>query len=176
MAPLLLPVDWTRITLFTRDQGTPPGYTNLYGVHPFYLNMEPNGDAHGVFLLNSNAMDIILQPTPAITCVCHAGHSQAPLRCLCRWARACRAPVSPWRPCGAPLTPMVLRCVCTPCVCLRYRTIGGIIDLYIMTGPSPEAVTAQYHAVIGTAHMPPYWALGFHLCRCASRLVHVPHV
>lgn len=29
---------------------------NLYGAHPFYLLLEEGGDAHGVFLLNSNAM------------------------------------------------------------------------------------------------------------------------
>lgn len=31
---------------------------NLYGVHPFYLVMETSGAAHGVFLLNSNAMGV----------------------------------------------------------------------------------------------------------------------
>jgi hypothetical protein len=33
---------------------------NLYGSHPFYLEMRSNGAAHGVFLLNSNAMDVDL--------------------------------------------------------------------------------------------------------------------
>uniref|UniRef100_A0A2C9KG08 P-type domain-containing protein n=1 Tax=Biomphalaria glabrata TaxID=6526 RepID=A0A2C9KG08_BIOGL len=48
---------------------------------------------------------------------------------------------------------------------LTFRTIGGILDFYIFLGPSPEEVIQQYTAVIGRPVMPPYWALGFQLCR-----------
>jgi alpha-glucosidase (family GH31 glycosyl hydrolase) len=46
-------------TIWARDVGTPT-FKNLYGAHPFYMEMR-NGQAHGVFLLNSNGMDINLQ-------------------------------------------------------------------------------------------------------------------
>lgn len=29
---------------------------NVYGVHPFYMSLENSGNAHGVVLINSNAM------------------------------------------------------------------------------------------------------------------------
>ncbi|TRY94146.1 hypothetical protein DNTS_001829, partial [Danionella cerebrum] len=52
--------------LFAKDQ--PPGYKkNSYGVHPFYMGLEKRQHAHGVLLLNSNAMDVSFQPTPALT-------------------------------------------------------------------------------------------------------------
>ncbi|XP_071510130.1 lysosomal alpha-glucosidase-like isoform X1 [Diadema antillarum] len=109
---LALPTDWQVFTFWARDQ--PPSLnSNLYGVHPFYINMEPDGLAHGVFLLNSNAMDVILQPAPALT----------------------------------------------------YRTIGGILDFYILLGPDPIDLVRQYHGIVGMPFMPPMWALGFHLCR-----------
>lgn len=135
VAPLLLPTNWQEIEMFARDQvecagvllvffcrcqlcsllsqGTPTGLTNLYGVHPVYLNLEDDGNAFGVFLKNSNAMEVVLQPAPAIT----------------------------------------------------FRAIGGVIDMYVMLGPSPEEVIQQYHTVIGRPAMVPYWSLGFHLCR-----------
>ncbi|KAG8129188.1 hypothetical protein E2320_015988 [Naja naja] len=86
---------------------------NLYGSHPFYLALEKGGLAHGVFLLNSNAMDVLLQPSPALT----------------------------------------------------WRTTGGVLDFYVFLGPDPSSVVRQYMDVIGYPFMPPYWALGFHLCR-----------
>ncbi|XP_050163983.1 sucrase-isomaltase, intestinal [Myiozetetes cayanensis] len=59
-------VNWHTWGMFTRDQ--PPRYKlNSYGFHPFYMALEEDGNAHGVLLLNSNAMDVTLQPTPALT-------------------------------------------------------------------------------------------------------------
>ncbi|KAN0034008.1 hypothetical protein ACTFIV_000488 [Dictyostelium citrinum] len=51
-------------TLFAKDQGTASTPNiNLYGSHPFYLQLSSSsGNANGVFLLNSNAMDVQLQP------------------------------------------------------------------------------------------------------------------
>ncbi|XP_033737359.1 lysosomal alpha-glucosidase-like [Pecten maximus] len=106
-------VNWKQFTMWNRDR-PPKENINLYGSHPFYLVMEDrDGGSHGVFLANSNAMDVILQPAPAIT----------------------------------------------------WRTIGGIIDMYVFLGPSPSAVIQQYTEVIGRSFMPPYWSLGYHLCR-----------
>ncbi len=71
------------------------------GSHPFHINMEVKSNIptnfHGQFFLNSNAMDIDLQPLPAIT----------------------------------------------------YSTTGGIVDLYLFTGPTAQDVIQQYWDVIG---------------------------
>ncbi|KAL1764830.1 maltase-glucoamylase FLJ16351, partial [Sigmodon hispidus] len=104
-------MSWNMWGMFARDE--PPEYKNSYGVHPYYMSLENDGNAHGVLLLNSNAMDVTLQPTPALT----------------------------------------------------YRTIGGILDFYMVLGPTPELVTQQYTQLIGRPAMTPYWALGFQLSR-----------
>jgi len=58
--------DWNRFALFAHDE-VPNKDKNLYGAHPFYLMMENDGLSHGVFLKNSDPIDVILQPAPAIT-------------------------------------------------------------------------------------------------------------
>lgn len=62
--PFRLPVEGkgTLRTLWSRDSYGIPRGTNLYGNHPIYLDHRPSG-THGVFLLNSNGMDVKLNST-----------------------------------------------------------------------------------------------------------------
>lgn len=57
--------DFSTHAMFARDQAPKDG-ANLYGVHPFYLCVEEGGKAHGVLLLNSNAMEYTLLDAPAL--------------------------------------------------------------------------------------------------------------
>ncbi|KAI6211415.1 Maltase-glucoamylase, intestinal [Aphelenchoides besseyi] len=62
--------DMTRYSnwpLFSRDKvpnSKDEVYENLYGVHNFYIGIEDDGKAHGVFLLNSNAQEVSTGPGP----------------------------------------------------------------------------------------------------------------
>lgn len=42
---------------------------------------------------------------------------------------------------------------------------SGVLDLFLLAGPSPERVSKQLAAVAGTTAMPQYFALGYHQCR-----------
>jgi len=105
-------------SMWNTDRLPSPDGTRSYGGFPFYINLEKNKEgkydhAHGVYLHNSNAMDIVLQGDPAIT----------------------------------------------------FRPIGGVLDFFIFSGPSPIEVSSQFQGLVGFPDLPPRWALGFHLCR-----------
>ncbi|ETM00921.1 hypothetical protein L917_02417 [Phytophthora nicotianae] len=90
------------------------GGDNLYGVHPFVLELEggQSGNAHGVFMLSSNAMEVLARRDA-----------------------------------------------------LTYRLTGGILDIFVFSGPTPQNVVDQYTGIVGRPAMPPYWALGYHVGR-----------
>ena len=48
---------------------------------------------------------------------------------------------------------------------LSHKTIGGIIDYYLIVDNSPENVIKDIHYLLGNPILPPYWALGIHQCR-----------
>ncbi|KAG8002120.1 Maltase-glucoamylase, partial [Nibea albiflora] len=52
-----------------------------------------------------------------------------------------------------------------PTPAITYRTLGGILDFYMVLGPTPEKVVEEYTALIGRPVLPAYWSLGFQLCR-----------
>ena len=48
---------------------------------------------------------------------------------------------------------------------MTYRTIGGVLDFYFFFGENPEHLIQLYTEAIGRPQLPPYWALGFQICR-----------
>ncbi|XP_068215262.1 lysosomal alpha-glucosidase-like [Palaemon carinicauda] len=55
-----------------------------------------------------------------------------------------------------------------PAPAIVFRALGGSLDFRFFAGPTPQDVTRQYTDMIGKPAMPPYWALGYHLCRATS--------
>lgn len=58
-----------------------------------------------------------------------------------------------------------MEAVLSPGKVLVWRSIGGQLDFYVNLGASPEEAVARYVTLVGKPPLPPYWALGFHLCR-----------
>ncbi|KAI0338173.1 glycoside hydrolase family 31 protein [Trametopsis cervina] len=48
---------------------------------------------------------------------------------------------------------------------IQYRLIGGTLDFYFFSGPSPQKVIEQYGELVGLPTWQPAFGFGFHLCR-----------
>jgi len=49
---------------------------------------------------------------------------------------------------------------------VTYRTIGGSLDLYFISGSTPKEVISQYQTgIVNTPYLPAYWHLGFQQVR-----------
>ena len=48
---------------------------------------------------------------------------------------------------------------------LSHKTMGGIIDYYIIVDNSPDNVIRAIHYFVGIPILPPFWSLGNHQCR-----------
>ncbi|KAI1749329.1 glycosyl hydrolases family 31-domain-containing protein [Xylaria castorea] len=48
---------------------------------------------------------------------------------------------------------------------LEYNILGGVLDFYFLSGPSPTDVSKQYADVVGLPAMVSYWTFGFQQCK-----------
>ncbi|XP_058397317.1 neutral alpha-glucosidase C isoform X4 [Diceros bicornis minor] len=48
---------------------------------------------------------------------------------------------------------------------VHWMSESGIIDVFLLTGPTPSDVFKQYARLTGTQAMPPLFSLGYHQCR-----------
>ncbi|XP_016000387.2 neutral alpha-glucosidase C isoform X1 [Rousettus aegyptiacus] len=48
---------------------------------------------------------------------------------------------------------------------VHWMSESGIIDVFLLTGPTPSDVFKQYSSLTGTQAMPPLFSLGYHQCR-----------
>ncbi|KAF8545189.1 hypothetical protein BDD12DRAFT_812334 [Trichophaea hybrida] len=117
--PFRLPTKNHTRTLWNRDSYGVPNNSNLYSSHPVYFEHRTTG-THGVFLVNSNGMDIKLDKD---------GKGSK----------------------------------------LEYNIVGGLLDFYFLSGPTPQKVAAQYAGIVGLPAIPAYWGLGSHQCRYGYR-------
>ncbi|KAG1696102.1 Maltase-glucoamylase, intestinal [Nymphon striatum] len=139
--------------IFARDDFPGTGERNLYGVHPFYTCLENDGKSYGVLLMNSNAIDYTMMPAPALT----------------------------YRTIGGVLDFYIFLGPTPENVIQQYTQMSNILEHTVkfhFNGPDPifkydlysllnrsEDEFDVYVGLIGRPMIPPYWALGFQLCK-----------
>ncbi len=146
ITPLPLPLN-TAYTLWNKDQGNPE-MLNMYGSHPFYMRLDSggsgSGDAHGVLMWNSDAMDVILGrfsafiSLPFVFFFCSFFLFFFFLSFfVCSLSSLC--------------------CLCVGNNNLTYKITGGVMDLYFFMGPTPHDVMDQFTRVcVFDLSLPPF--------------------
>lgn len=115
---------------------------NRYGSHPMYLEHRYNsGDgsasSHGVFLFRY----VDIEGTRSDGCVDQIIHSSVGSDILLLTPPGSNESL------------------------IQYRQLGGTLDFYFFSGPSPQQVVEQYGELIGLPTWQPAFGFGFHLCR-----------
>ncbi|KAF2861484.1 glycoside hydrolase family 31 protein [Piedraia hortae CBS 480.64] len=52
---------------------------------------------------------------------------------------------------------------------LEYNLLGGVLDFYFVSGPTPVEAARQFSQVVGKTTLMPYWGYGLHQCRYGYR-------
>ena len=52
-----------------------------------------------------------------------------------------------------------------PQVDTHWISESGIIDTFVLLGPSPKKVSGQYAKLTGATPLPPFFSLGYHQCK-----------
>jgi len=106
------------------------------------------GYANGVFILNSNAIDavcwyihIYITKIPCFAALIqqHQSHLCVAYHVTCTFFKQVLSPTE-----------------------LEFKLLGGIIDMFVFTGPDVSTVIEQYQHIIGRPFHVPLWSLGNH--------------
>ncbi|XP_068109548.1 neutral alpha-glucosidase C isoform X2 [Hyperolius riggenbachi] len=62
-------------------------------------------------------------------------------------------------------TPDIKKQKAIPKMDIRWMSESGIVDVFMLLGPSPQDVFSQYAQLTGTQSFPPLFSLGYHQCR-----------
>jgi alpha-glucosidase len=143
---MLNTTNYTR-TIWNRDAYRIPEGSNLYGAHPVYYDHRGDNGTHAVFLLNSDGIfsPALLVAIRLVSVILANTNTRPGIEVKIDDSHG---------------------------QFLEYNTLGGIIDLYFVSGPTPVEAAQQYSEVVGKTAMMPYWGFGFHQCRYGMRDVY----
>jgi alpha-glucosidase len=145
-------------TIYAADVGDPID-RNLYGSHPFYLDTryyEKNGSGKLVKMSELQEPGYRHQRTPSSGSYSHgqeggsATYESYSHGVYLRNTHGQEVKLEPES--------------------LTWRVLGGSIDLFVFSGPTPADVTSQFvMSAAGAPALQNYWAFGYHQCRWGYR-------